>query len=119
MNRPVLVVDDEPDTRTMLATMLEFAGFAVATAANGREALDAERREEPCVILLDLMMPVMDGEQFCRLHRQDPQLRQIPVVVLSARHDAAVVAARLGADDFAPKPIDFDRVIAMVSSRCQ
>jgi len=118
VRKPVLVVDDEPDARELLAMMLEIAGFAVTTAANGRAALLEARRRRPCVILLDLMMPIMDGEAFRDVQRRDPELRQVPVVVLSAHHDVAAVAARLGIDHFAEKPLDLDRVLEMVAARC-
>jgi DNA-binding response OmpR family regulator len=119
MTAPVLVVDDEPDAREMLAAVLADAGFDVATAANGRAALDEARRRRPCIILLDLMMPIMDGEQFRGLQQHDPDLQHVPVVVLSARHDAAAVADRLGVRAFAPKPLDFDRVLELVAACCQ
>src|SRR5690349_1848715 len=81
----VLVVEDSTDARQMLASLLEVEGFAVRTAANGREALDQLRAgPPPCLILLDLMMPVMDGYQFRAEQRQDPGLSPIPVVVVSA-----------------------------------
>jgi two-component system alkaline phosphatase synthesis response regulator PhoP len=118
VSHPVLVVDDEPDSRTMLATFLEYAGYEVTTAADGREALAESHREHPCVILLDLMMPRMTGEQFRDAQRQDPELRNIPVVVVSARHDAAQTARRMSAAGFSPKPLDPDHLLSVVATYC-
>src|SRR5688572_21928179 len=100
MRTHVLIVDDEYDSRTMLATLLECEGFGVVTAANGREALAKARKQHPCVILLDVMMPVMTGEQFRAVQMRDSVLRDIPVVVVSARYDAAKIAQDLDAVGF-------------------
>ncbi len=119
MPRPVLVVDDEPDNRAMLAALLECEGFSVTTAANGREALAECHRHHPCVIVLDLMMPTMTGEQFREAQMNDPALQHIPVIVLSARHDAAQMARRMDAAAFSPKPVNPDQLIAVVSKHCR
>ena len=113
----VLVVDDEQDCRTMLTALLEFEGFAVTTAANGREALAAARKHHPCVILLDLMMPGMTGEQFRAVQMQDSVLRDIPVVVVSACYDAARIAEHLHAG-FVSKPFDAERLLELVEEQC-
>lgn len=82
----VLIVDDEADIRDMLAVLLEEEGYQAAGAANGLEALNylRQHRPLPCLVLLDLMMPVMDGSEFRRRQRADPALESIPVVVLTA-----------------------------------
>jgi DNA-binding response OmpR family regulator len=118
VNRTVLVVEDEPDTRAMLREFLESGGFDVATAANGRDALAEARRRQPCVILLDLMMPIMSGEQFRQVQMTESDIRDIPVVVLSARHDAVRIAAGIRAADCIPKPLDMDRLIAVIDQQC-
>jgi CheY-like chemotaxis protein len=82
--RRVLVVEDEPDVREPVAQLLAVAGFEVAAAANGLEALRLARSSPPDVIVLDLMMPVMNGWEFRRAQRADPALAAIPVVVVSA-----------------------------------
>jgi CheY-like chemotaxis protein len=81
----VLIVDDDAAIRDALTTLLKDEGYYVATASNGVEALDTLRRGlRPCAILLDLMMPVMDGWDFRAVQRQDPVLSQIPVIVVTA-----------------------------------
>jgi CheY-like chemotaxis protein len=115
---PVLVVDDDADCRVMLATLLECAGFPVATAQDGRAALAECRRQRPCLILLDLMMPVMTGEAFRTEQLRDPLLAEIPVVIVSARHDAAQTARRLAAVGCNGKPIDADALLHVVGEYC-
>ena len=92
----VLVVDDEPGLREMLAANLELDGFEVVTAANGLEALRLLRAltVRPSLILLDLMMPVLDGYRFLEAQRADPELAQIPVAIITAGH--GVDRVRLG-----------------------
>src|SRR5512147_1632573 len=82
---PVLIVEDDADLREMMAQLLSLEGFQTATVANGREALEyLHRSDSPEVILLDLMMPVMDGWEFRRHQQADPALARVPVIVLSA-----------------------------------
>ncbi len=114
----VLVVDDDPDVRVLLETYLELEGFEVLTAANGSDALQRLRHTRPSVILLDLMMPVMDGIEFRRQQQRQPCLCDIPVVCLSARHDAMQTAMRLGVVDCLAKPFELDKLIAMLRRHC-
>ena len=114
----VLVVDDDPDVRVLLETYLELEGFEVLTAANGSDALQRLRHTRPSVILLDLMMPVMDGVEFRRQQQGQPRLCDIPVVCLSARHDATQTAMRLGVADCLAKPFELDKVVAMLRRHC-
>jgi CheY-like chemotaxis protein len=114
----VLVVDDDPDVRVMLETYLELEGFDVLTASNGLDALQRLRDVRPSVILLDLMMPVMDGVEFRRQQQGQPVLRDIPVVCLSARHDAQQTASRLGVTDCLAKPLDLQALISVVRRHC-
>jgi len=83
----VLVVEDNPENREMIVRQLTKAGWRVLEAENGRRALDVMQIEQPGVILLDLMMPEMDGFEFIRELRQHPQWRSLPVIVLTARLD--------------------------------
>ena len=78
-SRPILVVEDDPDTRQMLATMLELEGHAVVTASNGAEAYNMARQHHPALILLDLMMPVMDGVEFRKAQVANASIAAIPV----------------------------------------
>ncbi len=111
--KSILIVDDDADVREMLGQFFAIEGYAVATAGNGREALEQLRRAEHLadLILLDLMMPVMDGWQFRLEQQRDPRLASIPVVVLSAVYNARERAALLGAVDYMQKPVEFDKLI--------
>jgi CheY-like chemotaxis protein len=110
----VLVVEDHEDLREMLVALLQTEGFDVLTAQNGAEALERLHDELPSVILLDLMMPVMAGDEFRRRQLADPRLRDVPVICMTAAHDGAVRAARMGVDAYFQKPVDFDRLIGAV-----
>jgi DNA-binding response OmpR family regulator len=112
----VLVVDDQEAIRDTLQTALDDEGFTVATAANGQEALDILDRWKPCVVLLDLMMPVMDGWAFCAEQRRSGD--KTPVVLLSAAGGLAKEAKALCAAGFIAKPFDLDRVISTIEGVC-
>jgi CheY-like chemotaxis protein len=115
---PVLIVEDDEDLRDMMAQMLTIEGFNAATAANGREALEyLHSTGKPNVILLDLMMPVMDGWEFRRQQKADPELAPVPVIVLSALDPPR--AATVDADAFLKKPLDFDRLLELVRDHCR
>ena len=110
----VLVVDDDVDSRTLLALALSMAGYDVATAVNGRDALDVARARQPRVILLDLAMPVMDGFEFRARQLRDSSLAPIPVICVSGRHDAPAASVQLRAAACIPKPFDLDAVLTHV-----
>jgi two-component system, chemotaxis family, chemotaxis protein CheY len=110
----VLIVDDDVDSRTLLELAFGAHGYAVATAANGREALASARHQVPSVILLDLAMPVMDGFAFRREQLADARLAAVPVVCVSGRHDAELAARQLGVHGCVPKPFDLERVLQCV-----
>ena len=112
--RLVLVVDDDPDILQTLALCLSTEGYGVAMAANGQEALDVLRREKPAVILLDLMMPVMDGWQFITEIDQRGW-RKSPILILSADRAVQGHANRLRADAFLAKPFDLEELLGKVS----
>jgi DNA-binding response OmpR family regulator len=116
---PVLIVEDDADLREMMAQLLTLEGFKAATVANGREALEYLHANDhkPDVILLDLMMPVMDGWEFRRKMQADPDVADVPVIVLSALDQARV--SGVPADAFLKKPLDFDRLLKLVRSYCE
>jgi CheY-like chemotaxis protein len=114
----VLVVDDERDVRQLLSTYLNLQGFSVITASNGSEALKRLGEVRPCLILLDLMMPVMDGVEFRKHQQEDPRWAQIPVVCLSAKHDAAAIARDMKLDECVRKPFDIDEIGTVVRRHC-
>lgn len=113
----VLLVEDNDDLREMMALALQMAGNRVVCARNGQEALGVlQHRPRPCVILLDLMMPVMDGWTFRAALERDAHLSKIPVVVVSAL--GADVAGRLHATAVIPKPVDLDELLDVVCEYC-
>lgn len=114
MNRPlVLVVDDDPDILEAICDILEVEGYRVARARNGREALEAVDAEVPSLVLLDLMMPVMDGPAFARALRTRPFATDLPIVVISADGNPAR-ATSVGARGYLAKPFDIDALLAQV-----
>jgi CheY-like chemotaxis protein len=116
---PILVVDDEAEVRWLLSELLTDEGYTVAQAANGREALAYLQTATPlpCVILLDMMMPVMNGWDFLQVRQQDPVLAPIPIVVVSAARTSISVSA-LGVQAALDKPFDMDRLLASVQQYC-
>jgi CheY-like chemotaxis protein len=126
MNQPVcervvFVVDDDPAIRESLADLLADEGYSVVTAINGAEALDKLRRPSqarPCVILLDLMMPLMNGQQFYAEQQQDARLASIPIVVISADGRVKQKASAFGGEYLA-KPVRIETVLEVVERHCQ
>lgn len=115
----VLLVEDDPDMRQDLAFLIEHRGHTVQTAAHGKEALDKlAEHGAPCLILLDLMMPVMDGWELRAELLGDPDLAGIPVVLLSGVADVQQEARSLQAVDYLTKPIDFQRLYQLVDKLC-
>jgi CheY-like chemotaxis protein len=110
----VMVVDDDEDIREMLKFFLEGEGYRVAAAASGRDAWrQLKTRERPSLILLDLMMPVMDGEAFLKMLRASP-LAGIPVVIMSGHKLASGNTGRLKEDYCLLKPVEFDELLEVV-----
>ncbi len=109
----VLVVDDDPHLVDMAVVILEAFHYAVATASNGVEALDQIRRQPPDVVLLELMMPVMDGWTFLETCRTDGICSRVPIAVMSARDDLDK-AMDLGARAVIRKPFDVAELLAIV-----
>jgi DNA-binding response OmpR family regulator len=109
----ILVVDDEERVLSLLKAYLTQQGFRVATASDGRQALEVARREKPGLILLDVMMPEMDGIEFLREHRKQ---ETTPVILLTARIEESdkVVGLELGADDYVTKPFSPRELVARV-----
>jgi len=102
----ILVVDDEPDAVELVEFNLKGAGFAVATAADGAAALKKARAFEPDLILLDVMLPELDGLEVCKLLRRDPATAGVPIIMLTAKAAEIdrVLGLELGADDYVTKP---------------
>ena len=113
----VLVVEDDPEVRQMLEMLLRLEMYDVAMAANGLQALELMRQRLPCAILLDLMMPVMDGWEFRRRQLEEPALAAVPVVCITAVPNPLEVGARLGLRCL-PKPLDSSQLLFEVQERC-
>ncbi|MEO6436094.1 MAG: response regulator [Tepidisphaeraceae bacterium] len=113
----MLVVEDNDDVRDMMTVTLELEGHKVITTSNGREALEVLRHGiTPCVVLLDLMMPVMNGWEFTAALRADPKFKDLPVVVISAA--GVEIPAATGAAAYLTKPIDIDKLLNVVGFLC-
>jgi two-component system phosphate regulon response regulator PhoB len=106
MNPKILVVDDEPDALEILGFKLKEAGYAPLFAKDGNRAIAAARAERPALIVLDLMLPEVDGLEVCRILRRDPGTAMIPIIMLTARAAEMdrVLGLELGADDYVTKP---------------
>lgn len=100
----ILVADDEPAISAIMAQMLGYAGFEVVRAGGGAEAVALARHEPPALILLDVMMPDLDGRDACQVLKADPALRHVPVLLFSSAEERDVHWAGAGADGFIQKP---------------
>jgi two-component system chemotaxis response regulator CheY len=117
---PVLLVEDDLDIRDILSEVLEREGYQVTMASSGREALQHLATDAllPRVILLDFMMPGMDGWEFRERQRKNPAWAQIPVIVLSADRNTTKEAEGIGALGSLRKPLDIDQLLEMLAMAC-
>ena len=119
MAQRILVVDDDVDTRDILSLLFSTHGYLVDTASDGEQALRVARSGPlPCAILLDLMMPVMDGVSFRQAQLADAQLQRIPVLCISGRHDIERTSRALGFSGWFNKPLPFQHLLSTVDSLC-
>jgi DNA-binding response OmpR family regulator len=118
MPKTILVVDDKASLRKMVADYMTGQGFRVVTATNGQEALFVAREEKPDLILLDIMMPHMDGYEFIRVFSREssPRESEIPIILLTAKLEESdkVVGLELGADDYVTKPFGMRELLARI-----
>jgi DNA-binding response OmpR family regulator len=114
----VLIVDDDPDIQRLVSYNLSQAGFQVTTASSGRTALESVQKQAPDLIILDVMMPDIDGMEVCRTLRQHESSRRIPIIMLTARGEEVdrVVGFELGADDYVMKPFSPRELVLRVRS---
>lgn len=118
MQAKVLLVDDEENIRMLVRFNLEKAGYVVVEAADGVTALDAVRTEAPNLVLLDLMLPGLDGLEVCRLLKSKPQTAGLPIIMLTAKSEEIdrVLGLELGADDYLTKPFGQRELVARVKA---
>jgi CheY-like chemotaxis protein len=118
--RTILVVDDDPDVREAISDVLVEEGYRVTGARNGREALEQLRdHTRPSLILLDMMMPEMDGWRFRMELKKLPELASIPVVILSAHGNVRDAALALGAADYLRKPLRIESLLEIAERYCR
>jgi len=116
----VLVVDDEPLMRTLFRRSLQSAGFDVVVAEDGPDGLEKLRHDPAIrVVLLDLNMPIMDGREFREEQRNDPQLKDVPTVIVTGEPLARLLESELHAAEYLLKPIGRDHLISVVSDYCE
>ena len=113
----ILVVDDDPSIRKMIVAALRRGPYQFLEAPNGKDALDLMRSDDPDVVVLDLMMPILSGWDVLRERQNDPQLSKIPVILISANRDPEIAnAVDKGVCAFLPKPFDIGALSALVQS---
>jgi CheY-like chemotaxis protein len=116
----ILVVDDDPDVRASLTEVLSDEGYRVTGVSNGREALEVLRKAtRPSLILLDMMMPDMDGWRFRVEQQKRPELASIPVVLLSGHGNVRDAALALGAADYLRKPLSIENLLEIAERYCR
>ena len=115
MPKRILVVDDKPNVRTLVREYLTEQGFQIVTADNGQNALYNARHEKPDLILLDIMMPEMDGYEFIRAYRKESET---PIILLTAKLEESdkVIGLELGADDYVTKPFGMRELVARINT---
>src|SRR6266576_5657596 len=117
-DRPILVVDDDAKIVRLVRTYLERDGFSVVTAADGPAALDALERHRPALVVLDLMLPELDGRAVIRAVRRDDEAAATPILIVSARGSTVdrIAGFEDGADDYLPKPFSPAELVLRVKS---
>ncbi|MSR64501.1 MAG: response regulator transcription factor [Verrucomicrobiae bacterium] len=117
--KTILIIEDEPQMRANLATILKMENYRVVAVTNGRDGIDAAKRESPDLILCDIMMPGADGHQVLKELRESPETASIPLIFLTAKTDRADLRAGMnrGADDYLTKPITVPELRAAIEAR--
>jgi len=116
MSKSILIVEDFPETLKLLVSILERAGYEVRTAETGEEALESLSANKFDLVLLDIMLPRVDGFEVCRRIKSDPKTQEIPVVALTAFDVPDIVSkcAAAGTDDVILKPFDVDNLLKVI-----
>jgi len=118
MGQKILIVDDEPGIITLLKTRLSANGYEVITGANGQDALSQIKGQHPDLVILDVMMPPPNGFQVCRTVKDDPELKNIPIILLTAKSAESdkFWGVESGADAYVTKPYNPEELLAQVTS---
>lgn len=111
----ILLVDDETELVEIVKMRLESRGFEVICAYDGLDGLNKAKSEKPDLVLLDLFMPVVQGYEVCKNLKEDPELKDIPVIIFSAGKDSLKDAKAVGASDFITKPVDMEELIDKIN----
>lgn len=116
--KTALIVEDDPDIVRLIAHYLEKAGFRVRTASSGDDGLAAARETPPAIVILDVMLPGLDGYEVCKRLRAEPATAALPILMLTARGDETekIVGLEIGADDYVTKPFSPNEVVARVKA---
>jgi len=116
--KKILIVDDEVDLVETIRFPLELEGFQVLVSYNGEEGLNLARKENPNLILLDLMLPKLDGYKVCRLLKFDERFKHIPILMLTAKTQEKdrILGMETGADEYITKPFDLDQLVEKVKA---
>lgn len=116
MAKKILIVDDEKDLVEILTFRLEAAGYDVVSAQNGQEGLEKAKSEKPDLVLLDVMMPKMDGYQVCRALKLDGKYKKVPIIILTAKVEEGDkrTGETVGADGYITKPFDSGELLAKI-----
>jgi len=119
MMKKVLIVDDSNTNNFLLESVLNAEGISTLVAFDGKQALDILKVEKPSLILLDIMMPELDGFIILEKLKTNPVTQDIPVIIITARNEDDLIekAAKAGADNMLQKPIDIEKVIKLVKSK--
>lgn len=116
ISKSILVVDDDAAILSLLKDALTFEGYKVTTATNGQDALTQVERQQPDLIILDVLMPVMDGAAFCAALRETEQ-KVVPVVALTASFEPCLIQDRLGCKALLRKPFDLEHLLQIVQQQ--
>ena len=116
--KKILIVEDDPDIRKVLAMRLEINGYSVIEAEDGEQGLDKIKADKPDLVIMDLMMPKIDGFEACRMIRFDDKYKDIPIIVLSALNEQneREKAIESGADAYFIKPFDLELLLSKIKS---
>ena len=117
MAKKILLVDDEPQMVDMLKIRLEASGYEIITAHDGQEGLEKARKEKPDLMILDLMLPKIDGYKVCGLLKKDVRFAKIPIIIFTARaqQEDMTLGKEMGADAYITKPFDAQVLLAKIA----